>query len=222
MNIRKIIEIRLEKKGSVRSAEIAKTANVSRAYAHRVLRELQSEGEILRIGKANRARYVRADNRTVQQELAKELRFRVRLHNQNLNEDLVLKRVHRETGVLQNLPANTLRIVEYGFTEMVNNAIEHSQSDSIDVTMTRSLRNISFAVRDRGIGVFNNIMRSRHLANELEAIQDLLKGKTTTAPDRHSGEGIFFTSKAGDRLELSGSGRKSCLITRSAICLCNQ
>ena len=208
MNIRKIIETHLEKKGSVRSAEIAIAANVSRAYAHRILRELQSEGEILRIGKANRARYVRADNRTVQRELAKELRFRVRLHNRSLNEDVVLKRIHRETGVLQNIPTNTLRIVEYGFTEMVNNAIEHSQSDFIDVTMIRSLRNVSFAVRDRGIGVFNNIMRSRHLASELEAIQDLLKGKTTTAPDRHSGEGIFFTSKAGDRLELSGSGKK--------------
>jgi hypothetical protein len=208
MDIRKIIQLHLGKKGSVRTGEIAKAANVSRVYAHRILRELQSEGEILRIGNANRARYVRANKRNVQQELAKELRFRATLHNKGLDEDLVLKRIHRETGVLQNLPAHTLRIVEYGFTEMLNNAIEHSRSDAIDVTMTRSLRNVSFAVRDRGIGVFNNIMRSRHLADELEAIQDLLKGKTTTSPDRHSGEGIFFTSKAGDRLELSSSGKR--------------
>ena len=34
----------------------------------------------------------------------------------------------------------------------------------------------------------------------MEAIQDLLKGKLTTAPSLHSGEGIFFTSKAADLL----------------------
>ena len=130
------------------------------------------------------------------------------MQNHNLSEDLVLKRIHRETGVLQKLPAHALHIVEYGFTEMLNNAIEHSQSASIDVSMTRSARTVSFLVRDRGIGVFTNIMKSRHLASEREAIQDLLKGKTTTSPERHSGEGIFFTSKAGDRLELSSTGTK--------------
>mgnify|MGYP001560286478 CR=1 FL=1 len=37
------------------------------------------------------------------------------------------------------------------------------------------------------------------LNSEIEAVQDLLKGKTTTAPDAHSGEGILFSSKAGDQ-----------------------
>ena len=41
-------------------------------------------------------------------------------------------------------------------------------------------------------------MQKRHLDSELEAIQDLLKGKTTTQPRSHSGEGIFFTSKIAD------------------------
>ena len=43
---------------------------------------------------------------------------------------------------------------------------------------------------------FSTLLKEkRDLKSELEAIQDLLKGKTTTMPKMHSGEGIFFTSK---------------------------
>jgi hypothetical protein len=51
-------------------------------------------------------------------------------------------------------------------------------------------------------------MRKRKLKSELEAIQDLIKGKQTTAPATHSGEGLFFTSKVGDRLTIKGSTKK--------------
>jgi hypothetical protein len=49
-------------------------------------------------------------------------------------------------------------------------------------------------------------MRERNLKSEFEAIQDLLKGKTTTMPKSHSGEGIFFTSKVGDKFILDSYG----------------
>lgn len=51
-------------------------------------------------------------------------------------------------------------------------------------------------------------MRKNNLKNELEAIQDLLKGKQTTAPQIHSGEGIFFTSKAADGFVIESSSKK--------------
>jgi hypothetical protein len=63
-------------------------------------------------------------------------------------------------------------------------------------------------VADSGVGIFNNIMQEKSLKTEMEAVQNLLKGKQTTAPDRHSGEGIFFTSKIGNSLVIS-SGRKN-------------
>ncbi len=31
-------------------------------------------------------------------------------------------------------------------------------------------------------------------------IIELIKGKRTTMPDRHTGEGVFFTSKSGDEV----------------------
>jgi uncharacterized protein (DUF1330 family) len=81
---------------------------------------------------------------------------------------------------------------------MVNNAIDHSQSTWIDVILIEVDNRIIFEVRDNGIGAFRNIMQKKNLASELEAIQELLKGKTTTLPHSHSGEGIFFTSKIAD------------------------
>lgn len=98
-------------------------------------------------------------------------------------------------------PENIQSIVHYAFSEMLNNAIDHSQSKNIEVKL-ESNGVIRFIVDDFGIGVFKNVMQERHLKSELEAMQDLLKGKTTTAPKAHTGEGIFFTSKVADRFIL--------------------
>jgi len=68
----------------------------------------------------------------------------------------------------------------------------------LEVSIEETDKNIGFKVFDDGIGVFRNIMQKKQLSSELEAIQELLKGKTTTLPHSHSGEGIFFTSKIAD------------------------
>src|SRR3546814_7509415 len=54
--------------------------------------------------------------------------------------------------------------------------------------------------------MFRNVMKQRGIDSELEARQDLLKGKTTTVPKAHSGEGIFFTSKVADEFILESFG----------------
>ncbi|MHB1274848.1 MAG: STAS-like domain-containing protein, partial [Candidatus Humimicrobiaceae bacterium] len=94
------------------------------------------------------------------------------------------------------------------FTEILNNAIEHSASKKIEIIIERKINNIIFIIRDWGVGIFNNIMVKKNLDNEMEAIQDLIKGKQTTAPKYHSGEGIFFTSKVADILTIQSSRKK--------------
>jgi hypothetical protein len=89
---------------------------------------------------------------------------------------------------------------------MLNNAIEHSRSKDIEVEVSVHNRKLIFTINDFGIGVFRNVMKERHLKDETEAMQDLLKGKTTTAPKAHSGEGIFFTSKSADVFTLQSYG----------------
>lgn len=129
-------------------------------------------------------------------------RFKKRLRNRSLREDDVLDALRRKATILTRLKANVSDIFAYAFSEMLNNAIEHSTSKFIEIEASISEGTVTFVVDDFGVGVFKNVMRKHHLESELEAIQDLLKGKTTTAPEGHSGEGIFFTSKAGDVLVL--------------------
>jgi len=51
-------------------------------------------------------------------------------------------------------------------------------------------------------------MNKKNLKNDLEAIQDLLKGKQTTMPQSHTGEGVFFTSKIADNFVVESFRKK--------------
>jgi hypothetical protein len=84
----------------------------------------------------------------------------------------------------------------------LNNAIDHSMSKRCAIEIRLDASKITFSVRDRGIGVFYSIAEKFRLQNEHDAMIELIKGKTTTQPHAHSGEGIFFVSKAADRFLL--------------------
>lgn len=208
MNARQTILKELSSRGEVNSRTIVRKTGVSRTYVHRILQNLEQEGVLRLIGKANRARYVSADPESIRTALASELIFRTTLRNEDLEEDSILNRIKTETGITLGVPSNITRIVDYSFTEMLNNAIDHSRSATIEVRMVRSPSSLSFTVLDHGVGIFRNIMQTRNLRNEQEAIQDLLKGKLTTMPERHSGEGIFFTSRVADGFVIRSSDRK--------------
>lgn len=208
MEIKKIILEKIENQGSVKTSEIQKETGYSRAYINRFMQGLEQEGKIVRVGKANRARYVAAEKEEIKQAKKQIKDIRLSLENERLSEDTVLDKIKRETGIFIDLRDNLNEVLTYAFTEMLNNAIEHSESKEIDVYMERSEEEVKFEIEDYGIGIFKNIRKKRDLNNDLEAIQDLLKGKQTTAPRKHSGEGIFFTSKVADVLTLRGIDKK--------------
>jgi anti-sigma regulatory factor (Ser/Thr protein kinase) len=110
--------------------------------------------------------------------------------------------------LILNIPENIKSIFIFAFSEMFNNAIEHSESKIISVEVSLRNNKLAFIIEDFGIGVFRNIMKKKGLHSTIEAIQDLLKGKTTTLPKSHSGEGIFFTSKASDLFILDSFGQQ--------------
>jgi anti-sigma regulatory factor (Ser/Thr protein kinase)/transposase len=208
MDIKKLIIEMLEKKGEVRSADIIKMSGFSRAYVNRFFRKLREEGVLVRIGKANKTRYIPASKELIEKEKKSIQEIYRILKNKDLNEDEVLNRIRKSTGIFHGISDNVSKIFEYAFTEMLNNAIEHSRSEKIEVLVKRRMNNIFFEVKDRGIGIFNNIMKEKHLEGILDAIQELLKGKQTTQPAFHSGEGIFFTSRVGDILTIESSKKK--------------
>ena len=208
MDIKNLILKHLKKKREVRVSEIVKETGFSRAYVSRFFQLLKEEGKIILLGRANTARYILASKKKVSQARKSILSIRKILQNKNLSEDLVLDEIKQNTGIYAGLTKNVSGIVDYTFSEMLNNAIEHSKSLKIEIQVQRTASEVVFDVRDWGIGIFNNIKKKKKLKNEFEAIQDLLKGKQTTRPKEHTGEGIFFTSKAGDILVIQSSRKK--------------
>jgi len=103
---------------------------------------------------------------------------------------------------LEDLPGNVTDIWHYGVTEMINNAIDHSGANTIRVSLARNGLYSECAVVDDGEGIFLRIQRAFGLDNPREAILELAKGKLTTDPANHSGEGIFFSSRAMDEFHL--------------------
>lgn len=98
-------------------------------------------------------------------------------------------------------------VFHYACTELVNNAIDHSGGTHVDVRLYRDTPGeIRFEVQDDGVGAFERLRRSLGLAEPLEAIVELSKGKGTSDPARHSGQGIFFTSRILDRFALAANG----------------
>ena len=173
----------------------------SRQWISTLLSDLYKHGEIARAKSGRYIFYVLPSRSDLLEKQVSE-----KLVNQNINEDVVFDNLSNTTPFIKALPENVNSILQYGFTEMVNNVRDHSLSKNLFVSIKESDKNIAFEVLDNGIGVFKNVMDKKHLGSEIEAIQELLKGKTTTRPHSHSGEGIFFTSKIADIFILESFG----------------
>ena len=113
-----------------------------------------------------------------------------------LREDIVWK--EKLAPLLSDLPENVRDMWHYGITEMINNAIDHSEGTALAVHFTRTALDVEVLIDDNGEGIFHRIQRLANLYDPREAILELSKGKFTTDPANHSGEGIFFTSRAFD------------------------
>lgn len=122
----------------------------------------------------------------------------------DVEEDQIWRHIIRPT--LKKIPDNVLHICEYGLSEMINNVIDHSEGSKMTIDIIQYAPRISFVVMDDGVGIFNKIQRDFNLNDPRHAILELAKGKLTTDPDRHSGEGIFFTSRMFDKFVIISEG----------------
>jgi anti-sigma regulatory factor (Ser/Thr protein kinase) len=104
------------------------------------------------------------------------------------------------------LPDNALDIWHHGFTEMFNNAIDHSGGETVNVWIKKNAASTDMCISDNGVGIFRKIQRALDLLDERHAVLELAKGKFTTDPKNHSGEGIFFTSRMFDDFSIVSGG----------------
>jgi len=119
---------------------------------------------------------------------------------EGLQEDVVWREL--VAPVVARFPENVRDIWHYAATEMINNAIDHSGAPEVKVSVRMNALDTEVVVADEGVGIFLKIQRALNLHDAREAILELAKGKLTTEPERHTGEGIFFTSRALDFFEI--------------------
>ena len=169
------------------AAETAKSFGITRQAALRHLHALEDAGLVISTGSKNSKRSV----------LAPLLKESWTFKLAGLREDVVWSEC--VAPLIADLPANVRDIWNYGVTEMINNAIDHSEGFSLKLFFLRNAIDTELLICDDGEGIFHRIQRLTGLYDARESILELAKGKLTTDPKNHSGEGIFFTSRSFDR-----------------------
>lgn len=104
-----------------------------------------------------------------------------------------------------DLSKNIADIAHHGLTEMMNNANDHSEGKMVTVLMQTRDGKLTIMIMDDGIGIFEKISKALGLPDRRLAILELSKGKFTTDPSNHSGEGIFFTSRMFDQFQIESN-----------------
>lgn len=196
MDAKKKILTYLARRGSAGGGELRAHLGITRQALSAHLRRLVEAGQVVRLGTTRGARYAPASRAPTPAVISRTLR------TQGLDEGRVWEEVAATLNLRRALRPNVEAIVRYAFTEMLNNAIEHSEAERCAVRLSLEAGSVRFAVRDPGIGVFHSIASKLHLADEETALVELLKGRTTTMREAHTGEGLFFTSRAADRFLL--------------------
>lgn len=112
-----------------------------------------------------------------------------------LQEDLPWR---RDFAPFFELPLEVRRMAQHAFTELLNNAIDHSGGQSVTVSLRQTPLHLQLLVSDNGCGLFDRIASCFSIDDPRLAMLELSKGKLTSLPDRHSGHGLFFTSRLAD------------------------
>ena len=94
------------------------------------------------------------------------------------------------------------RMAQHAFAELLNNAIDHSGGGTVAVSMRQTPQQLQLLVSDDGCGLFRRIAQSFDIPDPHLAMLELAKGKLTSAPERHSGHGLFFTSRLADIFDI--------------------
>lgn len=185
-NVRKYIMLELGLAPKTIVKKVTEEFGLSRQAAHYHVNKLVNSGEIFKKGERKSAAYF----------LSRQSLLNKVFPIEGLEEDIVWSDF--VSSKIDYLPENVKSICHYGFTEMLNNAIDHSESGKVRVVLEKSGVDIRIQIIDFGEGIFKRICRLKNLMHEPEAVFELSKGKLTTDPTKHTGEGIFFSSRMFD------------------------
>jgi hypothetical protein len=173
--------------------QYADRLGISRVAANRYIQQLETEGWIARSGSSTHPVFSLGFKRHVSH----------RYPLQGLEEHVAWERDFKPCF---NLLPNVQNIASHGFTEIVNNAVDHSAGNSVSLWAYQDEDSFRLVVADDGVGIFAKISAAFQLPDMRLALFELSKGKLTTDPSKHTGEGVFFTSRMFDLFEIEANG----------------
>src|ERR1051325_6032438 len=114
---------------------------ITRQAVHRHLRALRDEGLVKTLGERRGVTYTLPRLAEASQSLAV---------SPSLEEHVVWRDM--AAPVVAPLPENVREICAYGFTEILNNAREHSRSPTVQISIERTAAKVKILIWDLGIG----------------------------------------------------------------------
>jgi len=195
-NVREFILRNVEANPGAIARKAAVKFDLSRTAINRYLRRLIDEGLLTATGKTSAREYSLRDIVYFSDTIENITRL--------TSEDSIWR--FKLLPHIHEIPKNILNICQYGFTEMFNNVIDHSLSDDAIIDLRQNYCKISMRIIDHGIGIFEKIQKDFNLPDPRTALLELSKGKLTSDNTRHTGEGIFFTSRMFDVFSIQSGG----------------
>lgn len=205
MKVKEFVLKAIREKGQVQSSDVCKHFKITRQTAAQHFRELATAKKITKLGSTAGAKYVafQSSQKALQ---AGQVRLVKKLNG--LSEDRVFDQIDLQLKLKKLLSPHAHKICVYAFSEMLNNAIDHSKAKTVSIDFFLANGNAEFWIKDAGVGAFESVRRAFKLQDHLEAVEHLMKGKQTSMPSRHSGQGIFFTSRIADLFFIESAGLK--------------
>lgn len=167
---------------------------ITRQAVHLYIKREVENGNIIKTGETKSVKYFLIGGEKIE--------FSHKIKN-GLEEDKIWSKYVKP--MMLKYSDNIQKIIAYGFTEIYNNAIDHSGGTAIYTQIGVKDENIEITIMDNGIGIFKKIQESLKLDSIRESLLHLSKGKFTTDPKKHTGEGIFFTSRIFDQFSILSS-----------------
>jgi anti-sigma regulatory factor (Ser/Thr protein kinase) len=168
---------------------VAKQAGCGIAKARQLVRQLVDLGWLQAHGEGRRTRYTPGRLRQIV----------MRYPLVGLDED---RPWARDFAPHFDVPGNVRQLMQHAFTELLNNAIDHSEGQFVTVSMRQTPAHLQLLVSDDGRGLFDKIREGFDIDDPAMAMLELSKGKLTSAPERHTGRGLYFTSRLADVFDL--------------------
>ena len=180
-------------------AVTAEAFGVTRMTVHRHLNRLLRDKKIVKTGTTKGASYF------LKTSLDKTLIFQIQPETQS---DQVWEEYMKNS--FTRLPDSVLEICRYGFEEVFNNSLLHSEGKGVVVKTVWKKDSLELSIIDDGKGIFQSIQKAEGLKDIRESVLQLTKGKFTTHPEQHSGRGLFLVSRLFDVFGLFSDGLFFC------------